>query len=465
MSRFCKEKKRPKRLGVKVQKNRYFLQSLLFLTLFSLGNSSLWAATTELSYEKFFRLNKPINRSESGEWLGLSYETAPPEKKLDLFLMGDLRFYFQDDTSLNYSLQEAYVVYKNADYSFTLGRKILDWNTNEKYWSLGYLNALQSFTLLSTEEEGVTGLIYTKHIGNFEFDLLGSYFFVPQINPSMDFKDGNVKARSEWVRLPPKKTVVSGLEVPIYYNIADYQIEKIVFNKSLGGNIRYKWTNGGASAFAIYKPENKLRVNANAYYDNLGTGKVIVTADPTVNHHAYYGVQLFHSFGDIKARGGFSYVDPNAKLGKDFLIDISNARKTFKSEYFNINPRYDKEAYAHMSLNYDKQKHYKLTLNYIHLISDNIRGSDDFFSDTVKWKSTFGGGFQYFFNDSFETSFDLKYDVERKDNIVKGEVKYNYLGKAYIALGLEVLKAPDANSYWSYYRTSDTLYSTLGYVF
>jgi hypothetical protein len=160
-----------------------------------------------------------------------------------------------------------------------------------------------------------------------------------------------------------------------------------------------------------------------------------------------------------------SYVDPNAKLGKDFLVDISNGRKTFKSEYFNINPRYDKEAYAHMSLNYDKHRKYKLTLNYIHLISGNIRGNDDFFSDTVKWKSTIGGGIQYFFNDSFDAAVDLKYDLIRSDNIIKGEVKYNYQKHITLALGLEILKAPDDASYWSYYRTNDTLYSTVGFIF
>lgn len=445
--------------------NRYFLQSLLFLTLFTLGNYASEAAVTELSWEKYIRLNKPINRSESGDWLGLSYETAAPTNKLDTFLMGDVRFYFQDNNSFNYSLQEAYAVYQNDDYKITIGRKILDWNTNEKYWSLGYLNALQSFTLLSTEEEGVTGLIFTKNYGNFEFDVLGSYLFVPQINPSVDFKNGKVKSHSEWMRLPPKSTVVSGLEVPLYYKITDYQIEKIIFNKSLGANVRYKWGNGGVAAFAIYKPENKLRINASAYYDNLNTGNVIVTADPTVNHHAYYGVQIFQAFGDIKARGGFSYVDPNAKFGKDFLIDISNARKTFKSQYFNINPRYDKEAYAHMSLNYDKHRKYKLTLNYIHLLSDNIRGNDDFFSDTVKWKSTIGGGIQYFFNDSFDAAVDLKYDFARRDNILKGEVKYTFHQQLSLALGLEILKAPDNSSYWSYYRTADTLYSTVGFIF
>ncbi|MBY0413327.1 MAG: hypothetical protein K2Q18_04145 [Bdellovibrionales bacterium] len=444
---------------------RYFLQTFLLFFLVSLSCSEVNAASAELSYEKFYRLNKPIYRSESGDWLGLGFETKPPIENLDTYLSGDLRFYFQDKNSLNYSVQEAFVLYKGDDFSFTIGRKILDWNVNEKYWSLGYLNALQSFTLLSTEEEGVTGVVYNKTIGNFSFDLLGSYLFIPQINPSIDFKNGNVQSKSEWVRLPPRKTVVSGLEVPIYYQVSDYKIKKIIFNKSLGANVSYKWGEGGISGFAVYKPENTLRINASAYYDNLNTGKVIVTADPTINHHAYYGLQIFQGFGDIKARGGLSYVDPNAKIGKDFLVDITNARKTFKSEYFNINPRYDKEAYAHMSLNYDKKRYYKLSLNYIHLISKNIRGNDDFFSDTVKWKSTFGAGIEYFFNDIFDLAFDLKYDVIRKDNILKSEVKYHFNRELSIALGLEVLKAPDNNSYWSYYRTSDTLYSKLGMWF
>lgn len=435
------------------------------MTVFNSLNLKVWAGEGAVTYEKFLRLNNPPNRSESGDWIGLGYETEAPGEKVDTFLMGDLRLYFQDNNDLNYSLQEGYIQYKNSDYAFSVGRKILDWNPNDTYWSLGYLNALQSFTLLSTEEEGVTGITYSRKGEEFDFEVLLSYIFIPQLNPAMDVKNGNIESKSEWMRLPPKRTVVSGQEVPIFYKIADVNVSKIIFNKSLGFNLRYRWgEEGGISTFAIYKPENKLRANASAFYDNVTTNKVIVEADPTVNHHAYYGLQMYQAFGDVKARGGLSYVDPNARLGKDFPIDISNARKTFKSEYFTINPRYDKEAYAHGSLNLDRKK-YKLSLNYIHLLSKNIRGNDDFFSDTVKWKSTFGGSITYFFNDYFDAMFDLKYDVERSDNILRGEIKYNYHKKLYLALGLEVLKAPEASSYWSYYRANDTLYSSIGYIF
>lgn len=443
--------------------NRYLLHCLLTLVFVM---NPLEAHEGSITYEKFYRLNKPLYRSDSGDFINLSYEGTPvdPADQFDAFAMGDLRLYFQDNNALNYSLQEAYARYKGDSFELAVGRKILDWNVNEKYWSLGYLNANQAFTLLSTEEEGLMGVHLKKDAGDFEFDFLLSYVFIPQMNPAVDFKNGEVHSKSDWVRLPPKRTVVNGLEVPIFYKLNKVNVSRIVFNKSLGGNIRYKWNEGGASAFAIYKPENRLRSNASAFYDNISLNQVVVEADPTVNHHAYYGVQIFQAFGDVKMRGGLSYVDPNAKLGKDFPVDISNARKTFTSDYFAINPRYDKEAYSHLSANLDR-KTYILSLNYIHLLSKNIRASDDFFSDTVKWKKALGGSIKYFVSDSFHVLFDLKYDFARSDNIIKSEMVYNWQNKVHLALGLEVLKAPQDASYWSYYRANDTLYSSIGFYF
>ncbi len=424
----------------------------------------LVAYGNSITYERFYRLNNPIYRSESGDFFNFSYSSQPIDavSKMGVFAAGDLRLYFQDNNALNYSLQEAYARYNGDSFQLTLGRQILDWSTNEKYWSLGYLNANQAFTLLSVEEEGVTGAHLKKELGSFEFDLLLSYLFIPQVNPSVIFKNGEVVSKSDWVRLPPKKTVVSGQEVPIYYRLNKVNISKIIFNKSIGGNIRYKWNQGGLAAFAIYKPENSLRINASAYYDNVNS--VVVEADPTVNHHGYYGVQFFQNISGIKFQGGLSYVDPNTRLGKDFPIDINNSRKTYQSQYFVINPRYDKEAYSHVSANLER-KTYSLSLNYIHLLSRNMRASDDFFSDTVKWKRAVGGSVVYAFSDSLKFSFDLKYDFERFDNIVKSELIYNFNNKVFLSLGLEMLKAPQDSSYWSYYRANDTLYSSVGLLF
>lgn len=445
----------------------YILQTCLFYFLV-IFQSEAFEGT--MNYEKFYRLNTPLYRSDSGDLINFSIESTPINKKaeFDYFYSGDLRLYFQDNNALNYSLQEAYVHLVGDDFKLSIGRKILDWNPNEKYWSLGYLNANQAFTLLSTEEEGVTGIVFNKEIGPFEFDVLLSYIFIPQINPAVEFKNGEIVSRSDWVRLPPKRTIVQNVYVPIYYNNPTYNLSKIVFNKSLGGDVRYKWRNGGFSAFAVYKPENQLRINASASYDqSLGSptyGKVVVDAEPTVNHHAYYGMQLYQEFGDVKTRGGLSYVDPNARLGRDFPVDITNARKTYSSQYFTINPSYEKEAYSHFSVYMDR-KFYLLSLNYIHLLTRNLRKSDDFFSDTVKWQRAFGASATYYFFDSLSLMVDLKYDIARFDNVLKSELKYNYQNKVNISLGLEILKAPTDSSYWSYYRTNDTLYSSIGFFY
>jgi hypothetical protein len=438
----------------------YILQALLIFV------STLHAHEGTITYEKFHRLNTPLHRSNSGDWIGLGYEDDRPKKQLDTFAKGALRLYFQDNNSLNYSVQELFVEYKAESYRLSVGRKILDWNENEKYWGLGYLNANQAFTLLSDDEEGLMGIHFTKDIAPFEFNLLMSYLFVPQTNPSLQIKNGIVKSRSEWARLPPQYARYQGVIMPIYYKISPVNVSKIVFNKSIGGNLKYKWKKGGVSAFAIYKPENKLRSNAVAYYDDTLLKQPVVEADPTVNHHAYFGFQVFHAFGDLEGRGGVSYVDPNATLGKDFPVPITNARKIQPYEVTGIliNPRYEKEAYAHMSASVSRES-YALSLNYIHILTKVTRSNDDFSSDAVKWKRAIGGNVTYFINDDFSIFCDMKYDLARFDNIIKGELKYNYQHKINVTFGLEMLKAPDVASYWSYYRADDTIYSSIGFYF
>jgi hypothetical protein len=428
--------------------------------------STLFAHEGTVTYEKFYRLNTPLYRSNSGDWIGLNYTDEQPKKELDTFAKGALRLYFQDNNSLNYSVQEAFLQYKSDSFKALLGRKILDWNQNEKYWGLGYLNANQAFTLLSDEEEGLVGLHIAKNVDSFEFDLLLSYLFIPQMNPSMQVKDGTIKSRSEWARLPPKKAVINGTPYDIYYIVDPVNVSKIIFNKSIGGNVKYKWNKGGVSAFAVYKPENKLRSNAVAYYDNAVHKQPVVEADPTVNHHAYYGIQVFHAFGDVEGRGGISYVDPNATLGKDFPVPITNARtiQPVETTGILINPKYEREAYAHFNAQL-KRPTYALGLNYIHILTKVTRGNDDYSSDAVKWKRAVGGTVTLFVTDNFSILGDMKYDLARFDNIVKGEIKYNYQHKVNVTLGLEMLKAPDPASYWSYYRADDTVYTAVGFYF
>jgi len=442
------------------------LRQGLFLSLYFLLSFNSLALEGEFHWERSIRLNKPLNQNDTVDWFGLGLQSKPTNEPSTFNFDTDLRFYIKDSNWFNFSLQEAYYNWPLIpDTQFIIGRKIVDWNINEKYWLLGYLNARQSFTLLSEDEEGLTGLFLKKELNNFSYEFMLSYFYIPQINPNINFENGNVDSHSEWSRLPPKFTVLSGTTVPIYYKLKKIDIAKIVLNKSLGFNLNYRWNTGALGFTALYKPESSLRSNAEAYYDNVVLNKVVVEADPTVNHHAYLGLQLQQRFGDYFSRFGLTHVDPNAKLGKDIpLFSINNSRKTFTSDYFSISPRYEKETYSHFT-SWVNRDFYSLAFNYIHLLTKNVRKGDDFFSDSVKWKRALGFTVNLNLNEKWFWMGDIKYDLDREDNILKSEMGYRASPRLKINLGLEVLKAPLESSYWSYYRANDLMYASVAYVF
>ncbi len=442
------------------------LSQRCLISLYFLLSFNLFAYEGEFHWERSIRLNSPLNQNETVDWFGLglnkAYEKGPSSFSYD----ADLRFYIKESNWFNFSLQE---VYGHPDWfeglDFEFGRKIVDWNQNEKYWLLGYLNARQSFTLLSEDEEGLTGLFFKKEANNWSFEGMLSYLFIPQINPNINFEDGNVDSHSEWSRLPPKYTVLSNSTVPIYYKLKKLDYSKILFNKSLGGNIKYKWNSGSVGFTALYKPESQLRANAEAYYDSIVLNKVVVEADPTVNHHAYLGLQIEQRFGDYHSRFGLTHVDPNAKLGKDIpLFNINNSRKTFTSDYFSISPRYEKETYSHFT-SWVNRDFYSVAFNYIHLLTKNVRKGDDFFSDSVKWKRALGFTLSLKLTEKWFWLGDIKFDLNRQDNILKSEMGYRVSPSFKVNVGLEVLKAPLESSYWSYYRANDLMYASLAYIF
>jgi hypothetical protein len=421
-----------------------------------------------LSFETFQRLNTPNKKSEAVEWAGLNLNYKDMDRSSDVVAEGAFRYYFNGPQALNYSVPEIYYTSYSDDSNWTLGRKIVDWSPNEKYWLLGNLNPRQGFTLLSSKQEGLTGLHYTQEVTrSIAFDIFFSYIYIPALNPSVDIEDGKVVSNSEWVRLPPEKTVVLGQEVPIVYSMNRPTNSDVIFQKSLGANASYDWKKGAVSIYGIYKPESNLRSNADASLTNEAD-EVQVTANPVVNHHLMYGLAASQKIGDVEAIFGFDVTDPNAKLGNDFEVlnplALSEYDKNFESEYFTIEPNYDKESYASFTALLERN-FYTLSLNYIQLTSENTRGSDDFFSETVKWKKTLGGMAKIMWTEKFFTLSDYRYDFDRKDQILRLEADYLFTKNLGTRVGVELIQSPMEESYWSAYRANDTAYMSLNYLF
>ena len=443
---------------------------LLFKVLLISMISNSYGFEGTLSYERFARLNNPQQKTQSTDWFGLSLDSKKFGPNYEAYFELDLRYFNSaDEGAFNFSLPEAYFQYKTPRSHTSFGRKRLDWTPREKFWQIGYLNAQRGFRLLDDKQEGLTGIHYDfrpNQIGP-RFSLFFSYFHIPTLNPSVNIKDGEITGNSEWQKLPPKQTVISGSPVPIYYELNDPSISDIVLKKSLGLNLEYSWGSGKVQGYTIYKPESGLRVNAEAYY-SLENDRVEAIANPIVNHHMMPGFSIHQRLYGVLFTTGADFIDPNARLGKDFdVLSPSQMRennKKFESEFFTIEPNYERESYGYFRASID-QFYYHFSLNYIHRLNNDDRKGDDFFSDTVKFKRAVGFDVGFWPTEKLYLTIDWKYDLAREDNILKFESLYQFVENTTVGLGGELMSAPDDSSYWSPYRTNDTIYGVFNYHF
>lgn len=433
-----------------------------------------FAANGVLKYEKFYRLNTPAGTMDTQDWLGFSFQTTKDGDPTTYFVEGDFKFFLNNNRDMNYSVPEAYLQFNNENSITTLGRRHIDWDEQERFWHLGKMNGLQGFKLLDEKEEGIFGYHFDYRLSsNIKVSFIFSYIHIPVLNPAINVdSEGKITSTSEWYRKPPTETFIAGQRKDIFYEMNTPKVKDVIFKKTIGANISYNWLRGGEYAgelsfYAIYKPENNLRINADASFDT-SINKVRVVADPVVNHHLVFGPQIKQKFEHFDFVTGIQYSDPNAKLGKDFnaidFVKLGENGKQFESEFFTIEPNYDREIYYYATINY-KNKKFTAKLSTIHNLTNVSRGNDDFFSDTVKWRHAIGGQFTYNFFNSVSFLFDMKHDITRGDNILRMEGFYYFAKDFGLKVGTELLLAPKDSSYWSAYRANDTVYLDIGFHF
>ena len=433
---------------------------------YSFSKTREFSVMGAVSYENFQRLNEPEKKTNFEDWTALNVTIGGMIGEYDFHHESAYRLYVNNDNTINFSLPETYLEYKDSGKRISVGRQILNWNENETYWLLDSLNHNQGFYLLGEKKEGLTGIQADFRITNhFNISLFGSFLNIPSLNPSVSIENGVVSSKSEWVRSTPEATILEGQTVPLYYVLNMPEIKDIVLKKSLGVRLAGTWDQGRSefSGYLIYKPENKVRMNAEAFMAE-SLDRINVIANPIVNHHVVYGLQYKQNLGDVKLVAGFDINDPNANLGDLDILSLQEDRKVFESEYFTVKPSYDRESYFHLTGNMNRGN-YMASLNFIELLSENERASDDFYSDTVKWKRAIGSRIRYYIDDNFNVMGDYKYDIARKDHILKSEATYLPFRSLAINIGMELIKSPADNSYWSSYRANDTVYSSLKYLF
>ncbi|MCK5074280.1 MAG: hypothetical protein KAQ98_12695 [Bacteriovoracaceae bacterium] len=444
---------------------RKFFYVLLVLFI----SSEIFAHEAIVSYQLQQNLNEASNESSGiGNWVSFDFHTGKAVKKVDTYLDGAVRFFHGTDDYM-YSVSEVYFTAADSgrEKVLSVGRKVVDWNMYEKFWGMNNINPQRSFDLLDTHQEGLTGIHYDhRFTKNISASVIFSYLYIPQLNPSLDIKDGKITTPAQWYVLPPTKTRIKGQDVPIHYQVDSPSVTDVVFQKTMGLDLSYRWDGGFFSTYGLFKPENELRINAFGFYDQ-DVEKVVVKAQPVVNYHSVYGFLTGHDFGFMKNNIGVEVIDPNASMISELQwldpLDVKPSKRTFNSEYFSIEPSYVKETYFHYGADFQLLG-MNVNAGYIKLLSKETAVGDDFGSDPAKWKSAFGVGADYNLTDHFRLHVKWQYDFSREDNILKGELGHTYKFLN-VAIGAELLGSPRKESFWCKYRTNDLVYTRLGYVF
>lgn len=449
-------------------------RSLFILIVAALTTQySVYAAKTQqdfgFSYEniQLFNATSPSTGSlqTNQNWLNLDYlyqfERSYISGKIDLNSQMNV-----SNRHFDVSLPEAYITYTGvAGDEYTLGRKILDWNSSEKFWQLEHLNGQRSFALMDDTQEGALGLMIDNPSGSFRSQFFLSYFYVPTLTPHLDVEDGSVVTRSGWYKLPPRRANTDFGTYDLSYEVDRPNSRDVFLQKSLGVRLSYEFNNGvNISSYAIYKPEPRVRINAAV--DFVENRTAFVRAGAAVNHHFVSGGELKYDINEeIKTHVGVTFIDPTARLAGDLdslTAKISTEQQEFSNRYIEINPKFENEVYSYGAIHFIKPI-YRISLQGLKYFTEHNQGSDEVYSETTRWDTAVGISGSYALTERLLTSAALRYDLVRKDNLLRGDINYNPFNNLVFGFAVELLKAPNEDSFWSPYRSQDTVTSYIQY--
>ena len=399
------------------------------------------------------RLNTPANEDVKNEYMELSLKGREEKHtKWDGYYHVDARLYPGQENNSMVSAPEFYIRRKIGNGQLSAGRKILNWNKDEQFWGLGIINANRGFSYMDFAREGIAGLHYQGRIGVIGFHLFGSFFNIPQINPSFKIENGRISSTNEWAALPFKEVIFNGTKIPIYSELIQPDVKKIVFNESIGIKLDYRWKSGVAKVFGTYKPENTLRVVATGIYDPISEA-ADVKASAFTNHHLVWG-------GNVSQK-----INTNMEATMGLFVDHPDVGElsSFEFEAMKIIPTYNRKTYAHGSLNY-KNNYHNISLNYLQSFEGETSLANTFAQKTM-WKQAIGAKWGFSWTSKFKIISFFKYDLKTKDNLTGIKLGYSISKHFNAGLGIETVDSPQSNSFWSPFKTNDSVTSELSYHF
>ena len=179
----------------------------------------------------------------------------------------------------------------------TLGRRKYLWNSMDQNWNLGEWQPLFAVDPLRTEQVGLTGLFLDKDFGGLDVLVFATPIYVPNMNPTVQQRNGAVLSDSRWFMKPSQSAVLLGQSTPIQYSLSDVDYGSLVAHAGAGLRVLAGRTDDGfwADASYGYKPVNELQVKYNASLTTQGTSTAEIV--PFVAYEHLLGSEVGYTRG------------------------------------------------------------------------------------------------------------------------------------------------------------------------
>ncbi len=410
-----------------------------------------------LTVGQFQRINTPVDTGVDNNFIQLDFSEKRENGRWDFVYDGSLRQY-TGDRGLMYSLPEAYISRNIGRSEFTLGRKIIDWQPNDRFWAMGEINSLKNFNLLETDREGSFGFHFERKTKYFSFLVFGSAINVPQVNPTFTADGGEIVGRNEWSNPPPRFARFRGSQVPVFYDVIYPQAEEIALQESYATRIAFHNDHHEWRGYLGYKPEPGIRLVATGYYEQTDIERAVVQAKPFVNSHTFWGSGYSYSFSGQKDRGISVHANYDSIIpdrGTDTVFD--------QFESLKIQPVYERVSYASASV----KGHFDFvqwSLNGMQLVEGDVVDTN-IFAKKPRWRQAVGFDLNWDVTDSFNIMMDYKYDLKTQDMGFLARTNYQWSRHFLVGLDLQVLNAPSEYSFWTPYRSNDSFLGRMTYLF
>lgn len=89
------------------------------------------------------------------------------------------RLYPDKDQGAIFLVGEAYLSKTHGRTKYSVGRKVLKWNPNEKAWGLSDLNAQKGFNFTDNDQEGINAFHFERQSAYSRLHLFTSFLHIP----------------------------------------------------------------------------------------------------------------------------------------------------------------------------------------------------------------------------------------------------------------------------------------------